>query len=102
MGSTVVIEFHDLVGMAGVVCILAMYLAVQTGRARGGGLGYSLANLAGALMILYSLLFEFNLSAVIIETCWVLISVVGLVRWWTGLRNRGADKKPGPKPVQKS
>jgi hypothetical protein len=34
-----------------------------------------------------SLLFDFNLSALIVESFWVLISAVGIVRW---LRGRAA------------
>lgn len=82
MQETVIVAFHDLVGMAGVGCILVMYLAVQTGRVRAEGLIFPLVNLIGALFLLYSLLFKFNLSAVIIQTSWCAISVIGLVRWW--------------------
>lgn len=86
--DTVIISYHDIVGIFGVACILLMYLAVQTGRARGGGLLYSLVNMAGALMILYSLTFEFNLASMVIQLCWVAISLVGLVRWWREGRER--------------
>ena len=34
----------------------------------------------GAACVLYSLLFDFNLSAFIIEAVWLLISLLGLVR----------------------
>lgn len=73
-------EFHDFVGNLGVVLILATYLGVQLRRLEATGLAYVLANGLGAACILYSLLFDFNLSAVIIEVAWLAISLVGLLR----------------------
>ena len=73
-------EFHDFVGNLGVVLILATYLGVQLRRLEATGLAYVLANGLGAVCILYSLLFDFNLSAVIIEVAWLAISLVGLLR----------------------
>ena len=95
MQETVIVAFHDVVGLAGVVCILLMYLAVQTGKVRAEGLVFPLVNLLGALFILYSLLFKFNLSAVIIETSWVAISIIGLVRWWKAGKGKPVDSKSG-------
>ena len=42
------------------------------------GFLYTLANAVGAALILYSLVFDFNLSAVIIETSWLAISLYGM------------------------
>ncbi|MEO1525712.1 MAG: hypothetical protein AAFX06_09760, partial [Planctomycetota bacterium] len=53
---------------------------------RSEDLSYSVFNGIGALCILFSIYFAFNLSALIIETIWVLISIIGVVRY---LRNRG-------------
>jgi len=39
---------------------------------------YSLTNAAGALLVLISLCFQFNLSAFIIEFFWLIISLYGL------------------------
>lgn len=73
-------EPHDFVGNLGVILILGTYLGVQLRRLDATGLAYVLANGLGALFILYSLLFDFNLSAVIIEAAWLAISGIGLVR----------------------
>jgi hypothetical protein len=43
-------------------------------------LPYVVSNCLGAALILYSLLFDFNLSAFVIEIVWVLISLVGMAR----------------------
>ena len=85
------IEFvwHELVGLAGVVLVLLAYFGLQSGRMRGDGIAFQLANILGAGGIALSLVYDFNLSAMVIELCWIAISVYGLVR---GVRTRAAAK----------
>ena len=71
---------HNVVGNLGVVLIVGTYLLVQLRRMSATELPYITANGLGALLILYSLWFEFNLSAFLIEATWLLISVLGVVR----------------------
>ncbi len=79
-------EWHDLVGNIGVFCILAAYLLLQLEQLKADQLIYLLLNAAGAALILISLAVSFNLSAFIIEACWLLISLVGLYRYWNRIR----------------
>jgi hypothetical protein len=79
-GKKMQYEIHDLVGNLGVLLILASYLLVQLRRLDATGLAYVVANGLGAAFILYSLIYDFNLSAFIIEIAWILISLVGLAR----------------------
>ncbi len=79
MMSTV--EFHEIVGTVGVSLILLCYFLIQTGKMSAGNLPYSVINMTGALMILYSLYFEFNFASVLIESFWVLISLIGVTRF---------------------
>jgi hypothetical protein len=80
--------WYDLVGMLGVAVIIGTYLLLQLERLSGTGLTYALLNAAGASMVLVSLAYEFNLSAVVVEAFWVLISLLGvakhLARWAKG------------------
>lgn len=76
------IAFHDLIGTAGVLLILFCYYMLQTGKLHSRALCYSLLNLIGASLVLFSLYFEFNFSAMLIEASWVLISIIGLFRYW--------------------
>lgn len=78
--------WHDLIGNLGVLLILLSYLLLQLGRVRPDGLRFSLANGAGALLILISLIQEFNLSAFLIEAAWLFISAGGVLRY--ALRRR--------------
>jgi hypothetical protein len=76
---------HDAVGMVGVGLIMLMYILLQTGRTGADRPSFSAGNAAGAAMILYSLAFDFNLAAVVVEGFWLLISLYGM---WRSLRLR--------------
>jgi hypothetical protein len=74
-------EWHDLVGNLGVLLVLMTYLLLQMGRMEMRHPAYSGINAAGAMLILVSLAYNFNLSSFVIEIVWLLISLYGLVRW---------------------
>jgi len=72
----------DLVGNIGVVVLMITYLMLQLNKLSSDGLAYSVLNAAGASLIVVSLLFDFNLSALLMEVFWVLISFVGIYRYF--------------------
>jgi len=74
--------FHNVVGNIGVVLIVGTYFLVQIRRMSATQPPYIVLNGLGALFILYSLWFDFNLSAFLIEMIWLLISLLGLVRYF--------------------
>lgn len=80
------ITVSDFVGFVGTGLIIAAYLMLQTKRMSSEQVSYSVMNLVGALCILYSLIFNFNMSAFLVELFWVGISLVGIVRWARGTR----------------
>lgn len=82
-------HWHDLAGNLGVTAIVAAYLALQMGWVEGRSLRYSVANAAGALLVLLSLAVEFNLSAFLMEAFWLAISLLGVVRWLRGRATAG-------------
>lgn len=77
---TVNVTWFDLVGFVGVLLILVAYLLLQLHKLPSSSASYSLLNAAGALLIIVSLIFDFNLSAFVVEAFWLLISVLGLCR----------------------
>lgn len=85
-------EWHDLVGNAGVVMILATYGLLQAGRMQVSDLSYSLWNGLGAGLIIVSLCFNFNLSSFVIELVWLALSIFGLCRSWRGAHPGGRDE----------
>lgn len=90
--------WHDLIGNIGVVLVLATYLFVQMGRMDIRSPGYSGANAAGAVLIIVSLAYDFNLSSFLIEIVWLLISLIGLYRWQ---RQRAQAKSQLMDPVKR-
>jgi len=74
------LHLFDLIGFIGVLLIIVVYLLLQLDKLSSSSPKYSLLNAAGALLIIISLFFAFNLSAFIVEAFWFLISLVGLWR----------------------
>ena len=68
----------DFLGNVGVILILLSDLLLQMIKIKSQSVYYSLMNAAGALLILVSLYYNFNLSAFIMEFFWLLISLYGL------------------------
>ena len=86
-------KFHlfDLVGFIGVLLIVVAYLLLQLDKLPSSSPKYSLLNAAGALLIIVSLVFAFNLSAFIVEVFWFLISLLGLWRSLVSRKNSGRN-----------
>ena len=72
--------FPDLVGCLGTIIILVAYILLQTRKLDAHHVLFSLLNLVGALMILISLLYSWNLAAVVMEIAWASISVFGMIK----------------------
>lgn len=79
------VTWFDLAGFIGVLLIIVAYLLLQLDKLASSSSRYSLLNTAGALLIIVSLVFKFNLSAFIVEAFWFLISLLGL---WRSLVSR--------------
>ena len=71
-----------MLGNIGVFLIILTYLLLQLRRITSESLLYSVLNAVGAALIIVSLLFDFNLSAFIVEAFWVIISLVGIVNYY--------------------
>ena len=76
------LSWTDVIGGAGVVILMITFLLLQVGRLESSRLIYSVLNAVGASLITFSLFFDFNLSAFIMEIFWILISLVGIVRFY--------------------
>ena len=71
----------DVAGIIGASLLMVAYLLLQINKLQSFGLVYSLLNAVGALLIVFSLLVNFNLAAFVIEVFWVLISLIGIIRY---------------------
>ena len=81
------ISLSDIAGMTGSVLVIVAYFATQAGWFGANDPRFAWANLVGAVLIIASLLVDWNLAAFVIEVFWIIISVYGLVRYYAG---RGA------------
>jgi len=68
----------DIIGLIGVGLILLTYGALTLERMDPKGWPYSAGNAIGAVLILISLIFSFNLASFVIEIAWLVISLFGL------------------------
>jgi hypothetical protein len=74
------VSFPDVVGAIGAATLMVTFLLLQLGKLDSNRLLYSVLNAAGACLITFSLIFDFNFSAFVIEVFWILISLVGVFR----------------------
>lgn len=82
---------YDFVGNVGVFFIIVSYLMLQLNIISIANIKYSLMNLMGALLVIISLISNFNMSAFIIEAFWAAISLIGIVKYFknTSLSKNG-------------
>lgn len=73
-------SWFDLIGNVGVLLMVIAYLLLQLEKLSGSALSYLLLNAVGALLVMISLMFRFNLSAFLMEAFWLLISLYGLTK----------------------
>ncbi len=80
--ENIAFAWHDAIGILGVTIILIVYYLLQVERMKSDELIYSVTNLLGALLIVVSLIYTFNLASFIIEVFWIAISLIGIVRYF--------------------
>ena len=69
----------DIIGILGVIQIVIAYTLLQGGFLTPYSYIHSFLNLFGAIFILYSLCYNWNLSSFIIEVIWIIVSIIGIV-----------------------
>ena len=73
-------SWYDLAGNIGVLMMVGAYLLLQMEKLSSSAVSYLLLNAVGALLVILSLVFHFNLSAFLMEVFWLLISLYGLAK----------------------
>lgn len=73
-------ELPDVLGLFGVFLTLVAYLLLNIEKLKSDCVTYSGLNIVGSSLIIYSLYFDFNISAFAMEICWLMISVYGLYK----------------------
>lgn len=70
----------DVIGLTAPVLFLVAYAMVSLGKWPADSLKFQGLNLLGAVALLISLSKDFNLPVFILECCWGVISVYGIVK----------------------
>lgn len=73
-------SWFDLLGNIGVLLMVVAYLLLQLEKLSSSATSYLLLNTLGAVLVIISLTFRFNLSAFLMEAFWLLISLYGLMK----------------------
>lgn len=73
-------SWYDLAGNIGVLMMVIAYLLLQMDKISSSAISYLLLNAGGAVLVIVSLTFRFNLSAFLMEVFWLLISLYGLTK----------------------
>jgi len=72
----------DIIGISGAIIILIAYFFLQSNKISAEDFIYSFANLIGSSMILISLFYQWNLASAVIEIAWIIISLIGIYKWY--------------------
>lgn len=72
--------WYDFVGNIGVFLLIASYWALQMEYLNPKGFFYSFINLWVAILLSVNLYHRPNLSSIIIEVFWAIISLYGLIK----------------------
>ncbi|MFA5215972.1 hypothetical protein [Sulfuricurvum sp.] len=80
------LSLSDLIGILGVIIIIIGYMLLQLDKMDAKDLGFSVLNTLGALLIILSLLYAWNLPSFIMEFTWMMISMYGIFKYYSKKR----------------
>lgn len=75
-------NWSDFIGNIGVVLLVGTYAGLQFGKIDAKSFWYSFNNLMVAILLGINLYYKPNISSIIIEIFWFMISVYGLTQWY--------------------
>ena len=70
----------DAIGSFGALIVVAAYFATQMRMVNSDDLAFPVVNLLGSVLIVYSLVYNFNLASMLIEGFWIIISLIGIIQ----------------------
>lgn len=72
----------DVIGMSGTFLVVGAFFLLQLNKVAPTGLVYNMMNLSGAILLLISLCYNFNLASFVIEIFWIAASLIGLFKYY--------------------
>ena len=73
----------DIIGMSGTFLVVGAFFLLQLEKLTPQSLAYNIINLSGAVLLLISLCYNFNLASFVIELFWIAASIIGLVKYFS-------------------
>jgi hypothetical protein len=70
----------DIVGGLGVTLVILSFFLLQAGKMHSQSMSYLLCNFFGAILLLFSLYFNWNSASVVIEILWLGVSLYGIIK----------------------
>jgi hypothetical protein len=86
--------FPDVIGLIGSAIFIAAFAYANVAEVLNKRL-FNALNLVGAVLLLTSLYYHFNLAATVLEVAWGLIALAGLINTY-----RTPGQKPGGKRAE--
>jgi len=80
----------DVIGMSGTFLVVGAFFLLQLNKITPTSLAYNLTNLTGAILLLISLCYNFNLASFVIELFWIAASLIGLYKYMKNKSNAAA------------
>ena len=77
---TMNIEYYEICGVLGAVVVLIAYFLLSAKKINANTSLYYSLNILGSVLLIFSLLYDWNLASFFIEVSWLLISVYGLTK----------------------
>ena len=74
--------WSDFVGNIGVALLIVTFYLNIAGKLNTKGFWYSFNNLVVAILLGINLYYKPNISSIIIEIFWSVISIYGLIQWY--------------------
>ncbi|WP_372762821.1 hypothetical protein [Pseudoalteromonas sp.] len=71
----------DIIGMTGTFLVVGSFFLLQLNKVAPTSLVYNMMNLSGAILLLISLCYNFNLASFVIEIFWIAASLIGLYNY---------------------
>lgn len=87
----------DAIGIFGVFVIVFAYILMQIDRMDPKGVAFSLLNTIGAVLILFSLIYDWNLASFVMEIIWFVLSLYGTIKAHLVLKAGKSILYPSPK-----
>ncbi len=73
-------DIYHAIGTLGMVLVVYAYFLLQSHKVTSHDAKFQYLNLVGAILLIISLCFHFNLGSFLIEVFWIVITIYGILK----------------------